>query len=395
MKQRIRMAALLLCAVCFLSSCIAPVNPTGTEPTTDSTLSTPPSTTGGGTPSALPYDPNWFLTQAEIEANQVLKRPTGGVVDVSEATYSYDDMTEDLRILSGIYSDIFSYRVIGQSVAGRNLYVAILGNPNAPRQIFVTAAIHAREYMTSMLVMKQIEFYLSHMRIGGYKNSSYAELFSQFCFYIVPMVNPDGVMLSQEGLSSLPNEEMKQTIRDIYRTEKHSYTDFDLYLSHWKANANGVDLNRNYDAKWEEYNKADAPQSYQYKGPSPESEPETKAIVALVNSLSNPVCSLCIHSQGEVIYWNCGQTGMNRTESAHLATITANSNGYRIISEQNNDASLSDWCVLEKGIPTITVETGNRQCPLPIEQFADIWMDNYDLWALVAEDYWRMYGGTH
>ncbi len=394
MKQRIRMISLLVCTVFLLASCIMPLEPTETLPTTDPTT-TPFPTTGGVTPPATPYDPNWFLVQAEIEANQVLKRPTGGVVDVSKANYTYSDMAEDLRILATIYPSMFSYRVIGQSVAGRDLYVGILGNPNAPRQIIVTAAIHAREHMTSMLVMKQIEFYLSHMRVGGYNNSSYAELFNQFCFYIVPMVNPDGVMLSQEGLASLPTEEMKQTIRDIYRTEKHSYTDFDLYLSHWKANANGVDLNRNYDAKWEEYDKASAPQSYQYKGPAPESEPETRAIVALINSLSNPVCSLCIHSQGEVIYWNCGQTGDAKVESAHLANLISNSNGYRVINEQNNDASLSDWCELEKGIPAITVETGNRQCPLPIEQFADIWMDNYDLWALVAEDYWRMFGGTH
>ena len=392
MKQRIRMAALLVSAVFLFASCITPITPpemTTLPPQTSST------TSGGGSTPAPTYDPNWFLTEAEIEANQVLKRPMAGVVDVSKANYTYNDMAEDLRLLATIYSGLFTYQVIGQSVAGRDLYVGVLGNPDAPRQIIVTAAIHAREYMTSMLVMKQIEFYLSHMRVGGYNHTSYAELFNQFCFYIVPMVNPDGVMLSQEGLSSLPTEEMRQTIRTVFQTEKHSYTDFDLYLSHWKANANGVDLNRNYDAKWEEYDKADAPQSSHYKGPSPASEPETQAIVSLINSLPNPIASLCIHSQGEVIYWNCGQTGAAKTESAHLASLVASSNGYRVINEQNNDASLSDWCELVKGIPAITVETGNRQCPLPIEQFTDIWLDNYDLWALVAEDYWRMLGGTH
>jgi hypothetical protein len=55
------------------------------------------------------------------------------------------------------------------------------------------------------------------------------------------------------------------------------------------------------------------------------------------------------------------------------------------VEEQNNDASYSDWCALEKGLIAITVETGVGTCPLFIDKFKAIWFDNFDLLPLSAE----------
>ena len=358
-----------------LVSCIHTGDPAGTSQQSGTTQVT------DSVPS--PTLPVWNAEETLAAAEEMIDMPTSGIVDVSRSDYSYEDMAEDLQTLSVVYGGRhFSYRSIGTSAAGRPIYVGVLGNPQAARQVVVSAAIHGREYMTAQLTMKQLEFYLKYYDMGSYGGIPYSVLFEQVCFYIVPMTNPDGVMISQQGLESLP-ESMRPLIEECYEAEEHEYS-FGRYLELWKANANGVDLNRNYDALWEEYDGAERPQSYQYKGPSPASEPETQAMTALIDSLPNVIAVLCIHSQGEVIYWNCGQGEETRDITRGFAQTVSDRTGYELLNEQNNDASLSDWCELEREIPAITVEIGNETLILPIEQFPTIWMENYDLLPLTA-----------
>lgn len=376
--NRLLLSLLLLAlAVIPLASCIHPGDPdnvpqqTGSSPVSDE-------------PSPSPDLPVWNAAETLAAAENMIRVPTSGIVDVSDADYTYEEMTDDLKTLSAVYGKHFSYRSIGKSVTGRELYVGVLGNPEADRQVVVSAAIHGREYMTALLTMKQLEFYLQYYDVGSYEGIPYSILFDQTCFYIVPMTNPDGVMLAQQGLESLP-EEMRERIEECYETEDHEYpVTFETYLRRWKANANGVDLNRNYDARWEEYQGAEHPQSFQYKGPSPASEPETQAMQALIDSLPNVIATLCVHSQGEVVYWNCGQSEGAGEITRGLAQAVTERNGYALLDEQNNDASLSDWCELERSIPAITVEIGSGTLVLPIDQFPDIWMGNYDLLPLTA-----------
>ena len=59
--------------------------------------------------------------------------------------------------------------------------------------------------------------------------------------YFIPMTNPDGVRLAQEGAGFIRNKELKKNLLQI-----NGGPDFSL----WKANINGVDLNTNFDARW-------------------------------------------------------------------------------------------------------------------------------------------------
>ncbi|MBQ7347125.1 MAG: peptidase [Clostridia bacterium] len=345
-----------------------------------------------GTETLAPADaldavfPSW--SDVEKNAKLFLTATENPIVDATDAAYSYTDMATDLQILANAYPTHLSYRSIGKSVAGRDIYLAVLGNPDAPRQIVVSAGIHAREYMTPLLVMKQIEYILAYRNDGACNGFSYASILEKYCFYIVPMSNPDGIMLSQEGLSSLSDTELCDKIFSIY------YADFaagitnagnvNEYLKYWKANAAGTDLNRNFDALWEEYDRIFRPSCQNYKGPSAASEPETQALVTLTESLNNIQAVLCIHSQGEVLYWDCGQNAALSEATRAFTAMIAARNGYYIVDEQNNDASYSDWCALEKGLIAVTVETGTGSCPLPIEQFETIWSDNFDLLLLSA-----------
>ena len=377
--KRILALVLTLALLLSCSSCL-PVDslyrPQDTEPES-STAESPFSPT-------LSAPPAWSTANDAATAFLQYK----GIVDCSKREYSYAEMLTDLRALAEAYPEHFSYESFGQSVAGRELYVAKLGNPNAKQQILVSAGIHGREYLTPLLVMKQMEFYLSYYEAGSCHDHTYRSLLNEFCFYVVPMTNPDGIMLAQAGLSSLSDEELYKGIyATYYKDYQYEYTQqtsVNEYLKIWKANANGVDLNRNFDALWDEYDGIKRPSHKNYKGTAAASEPETRAMVELTERLSNVRAVLCIHSQGEVLYWNCGQPEPLANQTRLFAKMISRENGYRVIPDQNNDASFSDWCALKKGLIAVTVETGTDSCPLPISQFPTIWEQNYDLFMQSA-----------
>lgn len=94
--------------------------------------------------------PAWESAQSAAEAFLTAE----GIVDISKREYSYDEMVGDLGELAERYPEAFSFREVGSTVAGRKMYVGVLGDPNAEKQVLVSAAIHGREYLTALLTMK-------------------------------------------------------------------------------------------------------------------------------------------------------------------------------------------------------------------------------------------------
>lgn len=313
------------------------------------------------------------------------------IVTLTGRYYTYTDMKEDLRLLSVYYPDTVSYRSYGTSADGRELLCATLGNPQADRQVIITAGVHAREYVNSFAVMRQLEYYLQNMDTSAYGQHTFRELFDEVCMIIVPMVNPDGLTMAMEGLSAIRSAELRATVKDICRSlGVTGDAAIDKYLNnYWKANARGVDLNRNFDALWSEHaDGVGTPWSKDYKGSSAMSETETAYLVALTESLSNPVASVCVHSQGEIIYWRCFQEGAFERQNRRLADLAADLTGYAIIDENQTEPSYSNWTILSHGIPTITVETGIHGYPQSFEtMWEEIFDDIRDLWAALALEY--------
>ena len=308
------------------------------------------------------------------------------IVDTEKAKYTYDEMVDDLALLDERYGEKMSYSAIGTSLDGRNIYAVTLGNPEAKNQIIISAGIHAREYMTPMLVMAELEHYLYYYDTGSFDGVKYSEIFEDYAFCILPMCNPDGITLSQMGLDGIRSESLRETILSIYELDRVKFEldgTLDEYLSEWKANARGVDLNRNFDTDdFGTYPTMSRPCYLNHPGERPLSEPETAAMVGYVRSLKNPVLSLAIHSQGEIIYFNCGQENFN--EAKALADAVGDFTGYRIETDVRHDSAFDDWCNKVMRIPSVTVETGNVPCPLPISEFDKIRQDCRDLWMFAA-----------
>lgn len=314
------------------------------------------------------------------------------VVDVEKSMYTYDEMCEDITVLSQTYPDKMKVNKLTTTKDGRWVYEIVIGNEQSEKNIIVQAAIHAREYMTSQLVMKQLEYYLARGEVTSYNNVSYSELFDSVAIHIIPMVNPDGVSISQLGLDGIKSNAIKESVKTWYNTDVQNgatSVQFSEYLTRFKANANGVDLNRNFEYGWDSFKGKTQPGAEKYKGSAPGSEPESAALIALTERL-NPVAAISYHASGSVLYWDYGQTGTLREECLELANLLNKQTGYEIKYAQNDPqdaAGYGDFVVMTKNIPSVTIEIGTNAAPLEINEFQSIFDKNFQVFAALAYKY--------
>ena len=336
---------------------------------------------GPGMGSSTPQEPG----QPDFTLNTV-ENPVVKVVE----KYSYEQMEADIQSLEKRYGTAhMQVNTIGNSADGRKIYDIIIGNPNAGKHILIQGAIHAREYMNPLLMMKQIEDGLAFYDTGYYNGRKLSDLLNQVAVHFVPMTNPDGVALSQFGLDAIHSAQLKETIQNAYASDLaagRTTLEFGRYLERWKANARGVDLNHNFDALW--FNTSSVwmlPSFSGYKGMTPVSEPESQALVNLMNNGRPWAAVLNYHSMGKVIYWDI-EGNKEKAKSQHLAQIMSTATGGYQMLYSGGGGGFKDWVQLRDGaVPSITVETGKAECPMPMSEFDSVWAENRAGWALVAD----------
>ena len=306
------------------------------------------------------------------------KLATSNIVDKTNALYTYDNMVTDLNELSTKYPDFLHISTIGTTIDGRDIYLAKLGNENAPKQILVHGNIHAREYMTTLLIMSQIEYYLDNYNYWYDKanNTTYKDLFNNICIYYIPTINPDGMTIAQFGLDGLLTANAKEKVHAMLG---------DGDYTQWKSNVNGVDLNKQFPYGFNSNKISNTPGYQNYAGESSLSENESKALYDLVKSMPDVICSIAYHSTGEDIYWNSNASGDIQEKCKNISDVIAKVTGYNKDHDfEYYNGYDTDWLVKEEGIPAFTVEVGSTTCPLPISEFYNIWKDNKKLIAAIA-----------
>ena len=291
-------------------------------------------------------------------------------------TYTYQEMQVDLNTLKATYPKM-QMDVLGNTIDGRQLYHVVVGNPSAPHKILVHGGIHAREYISSQLVMREIVALLEMQQNNLlYHGQSVATLLQNTCIHFVPMVNPDGITLVQGGVDALNTQAAKTMVMSMAAQDQ--VTDLATYLRKWKNNINGVNLNRNFDAFWQEATpKVDHPSNMFYKGTGPESEVESKALANLCRQL-RPDYTISYHTQGRVIYWYFGETGNYKAKGQHLANVVHQNTGYTISNtwSQTDAAGFKDWAVQKLDIPSVTIELGRGTSPVDESQITQMWTEN-------------------
>ena len=192
-----------------------------------------------------------------------------------------------LRNLADAFPEITQLLSIGQSVEGRDIWaLKITDNPEIDEpneeRILFTGVTHAREWATHELVLYLAEKLTSLYRV----DAEIKHIIDHSVVWLVPVVNPDGF--------------------------EYSWTTKRL----WRTNKNGVDINRNYSYRW----GRDGVGSSQhagvgtYRGPSPASEPETRAIQNLLAEQRFAV-AVSYHSYSQMALYPWGYTALVAPES--------------------------------------------------------------------------------
>lgn len=282
---------------------------------------------------------------------------------IGEQNYTHQTMIDDLKRLEEIYP-FMKKNTIGYSVKNKEIHEVIIGT--GPKRVHMNGSFHANEWITTAILMAFLNDYL--LSITNQTSLAAIEtepLYHYATLSLVPMVNPDGVDLVLNGLPK--DDEYRHYLIDLNKGS----TDF----SNWKANINGVDLNKQFPAKWEleKPRKPQQPEPRDFPGERPLSEPETIAMATLTMN-SNFDRVIAFHTQCKEIYW-----GFDDREPPYSKTIVnefAKNSGYKPVQTLDSYSGFKDWFIYEWRRPGFTVELGEGVNPLPISQFKDIYNES-------------------
>lgn len=262
--------------------------------------------------------------------------------------------------------------IIGKTELSRKITAFTIGKGG----LILAGAFHGAERITAMMLYKFLDDVCDKME----RENSFYQLVMQTGLTIVPMVNPDGVEISCNGVHTAgKNAEMisECLIKACVHHKK------------WQANANGVDINHNFDAGFNEVKKRERelnifePAPTRYGGEYPESERESRALCDLCRD-SNFSIAAALHSQGREIYYDFGSN--TPSISQKLAKKMAELSGYTVSHPQGIavGGGFKDWFIEHLHRPAFTIEVGMGENPLS----PDIFDSEYEkvstmLWCLL------------
>lgn len=275
--------------------------------------------------------------------------------------------------------------LLTRSAFQRPVQALILGT--GPRKVLYSAAHHANEWITALLLLKFAEDACIALSQNGTLFGQNAQaLFARVTVYLVPMVNPDGVDLV---VGAIPPGDIQY---DLAQRLAQNYPSIP-FPQGWKANLLGVDLNLNYPAGWLQAREIKFSQGFTTPGPrdyvgrAPLNQLETRALADYTESV-DPALVLAFHSQGKEIYWTFRDYDV--PGARELGEQLAQVSGYTLTEPAFNSsfAGYKDWFIQQFRRPGYTVEVGQGQNPLPLSQFDEIYRDNLGILVTAA------FGGT-
>jgi len=296
--------------------------------------------------------------------------------------YTYDVMVRDLQRLAAAYPDLIKLEAIGKSEYGRDIWQADLGKGEAT--VLLNGSHHAREWITTILLMTMLDRYaIAYERGDSWNGQSVRELLGRVTLRFIPMVNPDGVTLQQQGLAAFPKEDHAALL---------AMNDGSTNFKRWKANAKGIDLNRQYPADWANIrNPEPGPHYMNYKGTAPLQAKEAKAMYDATLA-AKPDIALAYHSSGEILYWHFHNKQANMGRDRALAERYAAMTGYRIVQPASNPSGggYTDWFIQEFGRSGLTPELARAagETNVRLTEWDRIWNQHRNTgWMLAEEAY--------
>ena len=272
--------------------------------------------------------------------------------------------------------------VLSTTVFQRPLYAMVIGN--GPRKVFFSAAHHANEWITALVLLKFMEELAEAIATGGQLDGVDArQLAEQVTFHFLPMVDPDGVDLVTGAVRpGTPQYQLAERISRDYPQIP--------FPDGWKANLLGTDLNLNYPAKWLMARQIKFSQGFirpaprDYVGRFPLDQVETQTLAAYTRRI-DPDLVVALHTQGEEIYWQFNDIEIPGAQE--LGQRMADASGYRLAQTPFNSsfAGYKDWFIQQFRKPGYTIEAGSGVNPLPLSQFDQIYTALLPILRIAAE----------
>jgi carboxypeptidase T len=294
-----------------------------------------------------------------VIANQSVASNSSGAYQY----HTYEQLTDELHSLQENYSSLMSLSSLGKTYEGREIWMVKLSDnvdqdENEPGVLFM-AAHHGNEWPGIEICL----FFIQYM-LKNYQNDSLPEVrttMNTTQIYLIPMVNPDGVTAD---------------------TRKNCAPNHGPFGKNPEITSYGVNLNRNYDDPWflayifpiRYYLPMILPDSsFNYRGPYPFSENETKAVKSFAET-HNFSISLSYHSYGGFIIYPWMHTTKQTPDELLFRSVGENMsaiNGYTLYVKKDRLIPLyggtlgssENWLYRATGALAYTVEIGKERRP--------------------------------
>ncbi len=285
---------------------------------------------------------------------------------------TYEKMVQDMKALAAKYPNLCKLVDLGDSwektkgKADRDIWGLRIGTGDLASKpgVAFLGEHHARELVTS-----EISYMLAEHLLANYgKDAEATFAVDNREIWVVPMVNPDGHVLAEQGKD----------------WRKNTDTSYGLSNFGYGPEGPGVDLNRNYGYSWDKAPAGSSknPDDATFRGSAPFSEPETQAMKALLTSRKF-VYALSYHSFSNVILWPWGYTH-EAPPDKRLPAIgkkLAQFAGYGAKQSAGlyvHGGTTNDWAFGELGILCYTAEIGTYQDGFdpPYAKIGQFWKEN-------------------
>lgn len=262
-------------------------------------------------------------------------------------------LRDELTGLARAHPDLVSAQVIGRSVQGRDILAVRVtgGGPSVPDgtrpAVLYLSLQHSREWISGEITRR-----LLHSLVAAYGlDPQTTRLLNATELWFVVVANPDGYELTFEPGHRLWRKNAADNDGDGTLTAE-----------------DGVDLNRNFPDHWGHTpaGSSTIPADQIFRGPAPESEPETRAVVGLARRVPFRFV-LNYHSFGQMLLYPMGWQEQTPTADQPIYTALAGTTlmpaipGYRPKLSTDlypTNGETASWAHAEVGALAFSVELG-------------------------------------
>ena len=217
----------------------------------------------------------------------------------------------------------------------------------------VTRSTEPGNLPTAEEVKEELRFQTAEKGDSTPTEYNISNIFHTFTFYIVPLLNPDGYEIALGGFDTIRDPELRNQAMKM-----------GIPYEEWKANARGVDINRNFPSvTWRP----------KFPGDRPGSENETKALMHLFDLI--PAAGyLDLHSRGKTIYYYKGNMPKEYNErQKYIADRLREVTGYELMPPESEIEAMDSggntvhYFSEQFHQPAITIETVPDLEPFPLD----------------------------